>query len=214
MALYQSQNKMFGNISVPLTRCVGPMAGYGSNGGTLNLNSSYVSFTPIYTNTPRVITTLQFLIVTAATSTGSPLIQFAIYNCKNDTLAPSTQISGTLTTGIDPTTTGVKTTTFSPTWILPKGLSFVGMNNRATVSNNTCFARGFDGTGREGALLGSLGAGWDGTTPTTNFGNTGMPFFNAGENAALLSDYTSSIMSYTTVGASRIDSSYLGVFLK
>lgn len=214
MALYQRQNNMFGNISVPLDRCIGPMVGYSSNAGSLSLVSTFVSFTPIYTNTPRVITTLRFNILTGATATGSPLIQFAVYNCKNETLAPSTQISGTLTTGIDPTTTGIKITTFSPTWILPKGLSFIGMNIRATTDNNTCSVRGMDGVGRELCLVGSFGSGWDGTTPTTTYAATGSPYFFSGNNAALLSDYSSSTMSYSTVGASRTDSSFPSVFLK
>jgi hypothetical protein len=190
------------------------MAGYGSSAGSLSMVSTYVSFTPIYTNTPREITTLKIEVVTAATSTGSPLIQFAMYNCKNNTLSPSTQISGTYTAGINPTTTGVKTTTFSPTWVLPKGLSFFGMNIKCTADNNTCYVRGLDGSGRENTLLGSIGSGFDGTNPNNTYASAALPYFYSGNNVTLLSDYSSSSMYYSDVGASRTETSYVSVFLK
>ena len=214
MALYQVKDKIFGDLAVPTTRCVGPIAAYGSNANALNLISSYASFTPIYTNTPRVVTTIQFLVTNAATSTGTPLIQFAMYLCRPNQLAPSTQIPNTFTQGIVPTTTGVKTTTFSPTFVLPKGISFFGMNIKATADNNTCSVRGFDGSGREGGLLGSIGAGFDGSSPTTQFSISGIPYISIGNNTNLLSDYTSTSVDYSNIGNARPDSSYVGVFLK
>jgi len=214
MPIYYARDKIFGNLAVPSSRCVGPMAAYGSNATGLFLVSSYVSFTPIYTNTARTITTLEFLVSTAATATGTPLIQTAIYNCKPNQLAPGTQIANTLTTGIDPTTTGVKTITFSPTWTLPKGISFFAMNIKATASNNTCYVRGYDGSGREGGLLGNIGAGWPGTNPTNQYNNAGVPYIFIGENANLSSDYTATTTEYAGVGGSATHAAYVGVFLK
>lgn len=214
MPLFQAKDKVFGDLTVPSTRCVGPMAAYGSNANGLFLVSTYVSFTPIYTNTPKTITTLQFLVTTQATSTGSPLIQIAMYNCRPNQLAPSTRIANTLTTGIDPTTTGLKTITFSPTWVLPKGISFFGMNIKTTADNNTCYVRGWDGFGREGGLLGSIGAGFDGTTPTTQYNNAGIPYIFVGNNADLSADYSSTSIDYAGVGGANTSASYVGVFLK
>jgi hypothetical protein len=214
MALFQAKDKLFGDLTVPSTRCVGPMAAYGSNANGIFLVSSYASFTPIYTNTARVITTLKIEVTTAATSTGTPLIQLAIYNCRPNQLAPSTRIANTLTQGIDGTTTGVKTITFSPTWVLPKGISFLGMNNKGTADNNTCYVRGWDGVGREGGLLGNIGAGWDGTSPTTQYSIAGIPYIFIGNNVDLSADYTSTSIDYSNIGTGRTDTSYVGVFLK
>ena len=214
MALFQAKDKLFGDLAVPSTRCVAPMAAYGSCGSTLTLNSSYVSLTPIYTNTPKIITTALFNITTLATSTGSPLIQIAFYNCMPNQLAPSTRIDNTFTQGIIPTTTGVKTVTFSPTWILPKGITFFAMNIKASSSNNTCGVRGYDGTGREGGLLGSIGAGFDGTSPTNNFAQAGVPYIFIGENVNLASQYTSADVTYNITGSGTTDRSYVGIFLK
>lgn len=214
MPLAQAKDKLFGDLVVPSTRCVGAFGSYGSNANSLSMISSWVSFTPIYTNVPRTVTTLQFLVTNAATSTGTPLIQFAMYNCRSNQLAPSTQISNTLTTGIDPTTTGIKTTTFSTSWVLPKGLSFFGLNIRATSSNNTCSVRGYDGSGRHGSFIGNIGSGWDGTSPTTQFSQAGIPLIIIGENTALSSDYSSATIDYSNTGGDRTDIAYVGVFLK
>lgn len=214
MALYSARNKLFGDLAVPSNRCIGPMAAYGSNANPLGMISTYLSFTPIYTNVPRTITTLKFEVTTAATSTGTPLIQIAMYNCRSDQLAPSTQIANTLTTGIVPTTTGVKTITFSPTWVLPKGISFFAMNIKATADNNTCYVRGMDGSGRSGIFLGNIGAGWDGTNPTAQYTIAAPPYIFIGNNVALASDYSSTTMDYSTIGADRPDTNYVGVFLK
>jgi hypothetical protein len=214
MPLIQAKDKIFGDLAVPPDRCIAPLVAYGSNSTGLFCVSSYVAFTPIYTNVPRTITTLQFIVTTAATSTGTPSIQIAMYNCRPNRLAPSTRIENTLTTGIVATTTGVKTITFSPTWILPKGITFFGMNVRATSSNNTCYVRGFEGTGRQGALLGNIGAGFDGTNPTNQYTQAGVPYIMIGENVALSSDYSSSAIEYSSTGADRADTNYIGVFLK
>jgi hypothetical protein len=214
MPLIQAKDKIFGDLAVPSSRHIGPFGPYGSNANGLNMISSYASFTPIYTNIPRTITTLQFIITNAATTTGTPLLQFAIYNCRQNQFAPSTRISNTSTTGIDPTTTGVKTTTFSTSWILPKGISLFGLNIRATSSNNTCSIRGYDGSGRHGSFIGNIGAGWDGTSPTNQFTQAGIPYIFIGENAALSSDYSSTAIEYSNTGADRTDTAYVGVFLK
>lgn len=214
MPLSQAKDKIFGDLAVPSSRCVAPLVAYGSNANALTLISSYASFTPIYTNIPRTITTLQFIVTAAASATGSPSIQIAMYNCRPNQLAPSTRIENTLTTGIVATTTGVKTVTFSPTWVLPKGITFFSINAKATQSNNTCSIRGFDGTGREGAFLGNIGAGFDGTNPTNQFSQAGIPFIIIGENTDLSSDYSSTGINFSINGASRTDASYPGVFLK
>jgi hypothetical protein len=214
MPLAQAKDKIFGDLTVPSDRHIAPLVAYGSSASALSMISSYASFTPIYTNAPRTITTLQFIVTTAASATGTPSIQIAMYNCRPNQLAPSTRIENTLTTGIVATTTGVKTVTFSPTWILPKGITFFSINVKATSSNNTCNIRGFDGTGREGALLGSIGAGFDGTNPTNQFSQAGVPFIVIGENTDLASDYSSTGINFSATGTSRVDTSYPGVFLK
>jgi hypothetical protein len=214
MPLVQAKDKIFGDIAVPSDRCVAPLVAYGSSANAQTLNSSYASFTPIYTNVPKTITTLQFIVTGAATATGTPSIQIAMYNCRPNQLAPSTRIENTLTTGIVATSTGVKTVTFSPTWILPKGITFFGMNIKATSSNNTCTVRGFDGTGRGTAFLGNIGAGFDGTNPTNQFAQAGVPFIIIGENTDLSSDYSSTSISFNITGADQTNANYVGVFLK
>jgi len=214
MPLMQAKDKIFGDLAVPAARSVGAMATYGSNANPLALISTYVSFTPIYTNIPREVTTIKFEVTTASSSTGTPSIQIAMYNCRSNQLAPSTRIENTFTQGIVSTTTGVKTITFSPTWVLPKGISFFAMYIKATADNNTCYARGFDGSGREGGLLGSIGAGWDGSNPTTQYSIAGIPYIFIGNNTNLSTDYTSSNTEYSNTGSSRTDCSYAGVFLK
>lgn len=214
MPLAQAKDKIFGNLAVPSDRCVGPLVAYGSSANALTLISSYASFTPIYTNVPKVITTLQFIVTTGATNTGTPSIQIAMYNCRPNQLAPSTRIENTLATGIEATTTGVKTVTFSPTWVLPKGITFFSINIKATSSNNTCKIRGFDGTGRQGAFLGNIGAGFDGTSPTNQHAQAGVPFIQIGENTDLSSDYSSTGLLFSNTGQDRSDSNYVGVFLK
>ena len=214
MPLFQAKDKLFGDLAVPSARSVGALAAYGSNANPLTLISSYASFTPIFTNTPRVVTTIKFEVTTASSSTGTPSIQIAMYNCRPNQLAPSTQIANTFTQGIVSTTTGVKTITFSPTWVLPKGISFFAMNIKATADNNTCNVRGFDGSGREGALLGSIGAGWDGSSPTSQYSISGIPYIPIGNNTNLSSDYSSTSIQYSNIGAARPDTSYVGVFLK
>lgn len=214
MALFQAKDKIFGDLAVPSDRCVAPLVAYGSSANALTLISAYASFTPIYTNVPRTITTLQFIVTGAATSTGTPALQIAMYNCRTSQLAPSTQIANTLTTGIVATTTGVKTVTFSPTWVLPKGISFFALNIKATSSNNTCTVRGFDGTGRQGGFLGNIGAGFDGTNPTNQYSQAGIPYINIGENGSLPSNLSSATIEFSPTGADRTDANYVGVFLK
>ena len=214
MPLVQAKDKIFGDLAVPSDRHIAPLVAYGSSANALTIISSYASFTPIYTNAPRTITTLQFIVTTAASATGTPSIQIAMYNCRPNQLAPSTRIENTLTTGIVATSTGVKTVTFSPTWILPKGITFFSINVRASSSNNTCNIRGFDGTGRQGALIGNIGAGFDGTNPTNQYSQAGVPYITIGENVALSSDYSSATIEYSGTGADRADTNYVGVFLK
>lgn len=214
MPLIQAKDKIFGDLAVPSDRCVAPLAAYGSSANACSIISSYAAFSPIYTNVPKVITTLQFIVTTAASATGTPSIQIAMYNCRPNQLAPSTRIENTHTTGIVATTTGVKTVTFSPTWVLPKGITFFAINVKATSSNNTCNVRGFDGTGRQGAFLGNIGAGFDGTNPTNQFSQAGIPYIIIGENTDLSSDYSSTGVSFSATGADRADTNYVGVFLK
>jgi hypothetical protein len=214
MPLAQAKDKIFGDLAVPSGRHIAPLVAYGSSANAIGLISSYASFTPIYTNAPRTITTLQFIVTTASSSTGTPSIQIAMYNCRPNQLAPSTRIENTLTSGIVSTSTGVKTITFSPTWVLPKGITFFSINLRAASSNNTCNIRGFDGTGRQGALLGNIGAGFDGTNPTNSFSQAGVPYINIGENATLSSDFSSATIEFSGTGADRADTNYVGVFLK
>ena len=199
---------LFNKLQVPSDRYIGPLVAYGGAGGTRTLISFYVYFVPVYSNANRSISEIVFQVTTASGATGTPTMEVALYNCSSTSGLPTTRIADSLKTGIDPTTTGVKTSTFSPAFTMPAGVSFVGIKVKATASNNNTVVRSMEGNGRENAFFSSIANGWP-ANPTTSFYGTSVPFFIAGDNVSLASDYTSSSFSYEVFG-----SNFVAVFLK
>jgi hypothetical protein len=199
---------LFNKLQVPSDRYIGPLVAYGGAGSTRTLNSFYVYFIPVYSNGNRSISEVVFQVTTASGATGTPTIELALYNCSSTSGLPTTRITDSLKTGIDPTTTGVKTSTFSPAFTMPAGISFVGIKVKPTVSNNATGVRAMDGTGRESAFFSAIANGWP-TNPTSSSYAATVPYFIAGDNVGLAADYTSSSFSYQNFGES-----FIAVFLK
>ena len=190
---------LFNKLEVPINRYIGPLVAYGVAGATRNLNSYYVYFAPFYSNSNRSISEVVFEVTTASGATGSPTIEIALYNCSTTTGLPTTQVTNSLKTGISPTSTGVKTSTYSPSFTMPAGISFMGIKVKASPANSNTFIRSFDGNGRESSFFSSIANGHS-SNPTGNFNGSSVPQFLAGDNASLASDYTSSSFNYATQG--------------
>lgn len=199
---------LFNKLQVPSDRYIGPLVAYGVAGSTRTLNSFYVFFVPVYSNGSRSISEIVFQVTTASGATGTPTMEIALYNCSATSGLPTTQVTNSLKTGIDPTTTGVKTSTYSPAFTMPAGVSFVGIKVKPTVSNNATGVRAMEGNGRENAFFSSIANGWS-ANPTTNFYGSSVPYFIAGDNVGLASDYTSSSFAYEVFGVS-----FVAIFLK
>jgi len=199
---------LFNKLQVPSDRYIGPLVAYGGAGSTRTLNSFYVYFIPVYSNGNRSISEIVFQVTTASGATGTPTMEVALYNCSSASGLPTTRVTDSLKTGIDPTTTGVKTLTFSPAFTMPAGISFVGIKVKPTVSNNATGVRAMDGTGRESAFFSAIANGWP-TNPTSASYAATVPYFIAGDNVGLAADYTSSSFSYQNFGES-----FIAVFLK
>ena len=91
---------------------------------------------------------------------------------------------------------------------MPAGVSFVGIKVKPTVSNNATGVRAMDGTGRESAFFSAIANGWP-TNPTSSSYAATVPYFLAGDNVGLASDYTSSSFAYANFGES-----FVAIFLK
>jgi hypothetical protein len=199
---------LFNKLQVPSDRFIGPLVAYGGAGSTRAVGSFTVLFTPIYSNGSRSISQVVFQVTTASGATGSPTMELAMYNSGSSGF-PTTRISDSLKTGIDPTTTGVKTLSYSPSFTIPAGISWCGIKVKTDgATNNNTRVRSMDGTGREAAFLASIGFGWP-NNPTTNNYASSTPISGVGEATALASDYTSASFQYETFGAE-----YIAVFLK
>jgi len=199
---------LFNKLQVPSNRYIGPLVAYGGAGSTRTLNSFYVYFIPVYSNANRSISEIVFEVTTASGATGTPTMEIALYNCSSTTGLPTTQVTNSLKTGISPTSTGVKTSTYSPAFTMPAGISFVGIKVKPTVNNNATGVRSMDGNGRENAFFSSVANGWS-ANPTSSYYGTSVPYFIAGDNVGLASDYTSSSFDYEVYG-----SNFVAVFLK
>ena len=199
---------LFNKLQVPSDRYIGPLVAYGVAGSTRSLVSFYVYFVPVYSNGNRSISEVVFQVTTASGATGTPTMEVALYNCSTTTGLPTTRVADSLKTGIDPTATGVKTSTYSPAFTMPAGISFVGIKVKATASNNNTGVRAMEGTGRENAFFSSIANGWP-ANPTTNFYGSSVPYIGPGDNVGLASDYTSAIFAYQQFGEP-----FVAVFLK
>ena len=199
---------LFNKLQVPSDRYIGPLVAYGGAGGTRTLVSFYVYFVPVYSNASRSISEIVFEVTTASGATGTPTMEVALYNCSATSGLPTTQVTNSLKTGISPTTTGVKTSTYSPAFTMPSGVSFVGIKVKATSANNATGVRAMDGSGRENSFFSSIANGWP-TNPTTNNYGCAVPYVSAGDNVGLASDYTSASFTYAVFGEP-----FVAVFLK
>jgi len=199
---------LFNKLQVPSDRYIGPLVAYGGAGSTRTLVSFYVYFVPVYSNGNRSISEIVFQVTTASGATGTPTMEVALYNCSTTTGLPTTRITDSLKTAIDPTSTGVKTSTFSPSFTMPSGVSFVGIKVKATSANNATGVRSMDGTGRESAFFSSIANGWPTNPTTSNYAST-VPYAAAGDNVGLASDYTSASFAYAVFGEP-----FVAVFLK
>jgi hypothetical protein len=199
---------LFNKLQVPSNRYIGPLVAYGVAGGTRTLNSFYVYFVPVYSNGNRSISEIVFEVTTASGATGTPTMEIALYNCSSTSGLPTTQITNSLKTGISPTTTGVKTSTYSPAFTMPSGVSFVGIKVKPTVSNNATAVRSMEGNGRESAFFSAIANGFP-ANPTSSFYAASVPYIIAGDNVGLASDYTSTSFDYDVYGTN-----FVAVFLK
>lgn len=199
---------LFNNFEVPSSRYLGPLVAYGGNGSTRAVGSFTAIFTPIYSNKSRSISEIKIEVTTASGATGSPTTEVAMFNCDSSGF-PTTRISNSLTVGIDQTTTGVKTLTYSPSFTIPAGISWFGIKvkTNGTTNNNTRF-RSMDGVGRESSFLGAIAFGFS-NNPTTSSYAFGMPQIGVGEATALASDYTGVNWTYPVFGGE-----FISVFLK
>lgn len=199
---------LFNKLQVPSARYIGPLVAYGGAGGTRQVGSFTVIFVPIYSNGSRSISEVVFQVTTASGATGSPTMELAMYNSGSSGF-PTTRISDSLKTGIDPTTTGVKTLSYSPSFTIPAGISWCGIKVKTDgATNNNTRVRSMDGTGRESAFLASVGFGWSNNPTTSNYASS-TPQIGVGEATALASDYTSTNWEYAAFGME-----YVAVFLK
>ena len=199
---------LFNKLQVPSDRYIGPLVAYGGAGSTRSLQSFNVYLVPVYSNANRIISEIVFQVTTASGATGTPTVEVALYNCSTTSGLPTTRIADSLKTGIDPTTIGVKTLTYSPTFVMPAGVSFVAIKVKATATNNATNVRSMDGTGRESAFFSAIANGWPASPTTSNYAAT-VPFISVGDNVALASDYTSSSFLYANFGEP-----FVAIFLK
>lgn len=198
---------LFNNFEIPSARYIGPLVGYGGAGGTKTLVSFYVYFVPVYSNKSRSISEIVIQVTTASGATGAPTIELAAYNINSNGF-PTTRITNSLVTGIDAQTTGVKTSTLSPAFTLPAGVSMIGIKVKASSGNNNTAVRSMDGSGRENSFIASVAFGWPASPTTSNY-NCGVPYISVGDNVALSSDYTGSSFLYDNFGGN-----FVAVFLK
>jgi len=198
---------LFNNFEIPSARYIGPLVGYGGAGGTRTLGSFNVYFVPVYSNKSRSISEIVIQVTTASGATGTPTIELAAYNIDSNGF-PTTRITNSLVTGIDAQTTGVKTSTLSPAFTLPAGVSMIGIKVKASSGNNNTAVRTMDGSGRENSFVASVAFGWPASPTTSNY-NCAVPFITVGDNVALASTYVGSSFSYSVFGEN-----FVAVFLK
>jgi hypothetical protein len=190
----------FTNTSVPSGRYIGPFCAYGRCDQTNSLNSYYKGWAVYFLGLPRVITTAKFEVVSAMTSTGSPLIQLAAYYPTNVSgeVRVGKQIPNSLATGIDPTTTGVKTVTFTTPWQAPSGLFFILIKAVASVGNSTGTIRSFNqNSGQTDYIWAQFMGGFNASNPTNLYATPAFPEPDSfGNSQELLADYTNTAVYY------------------
>jgi len=187
--LTKAGNKIFGNISVQSPQLIPPVIGYGSLDGTINLNSYYAYVLPFWTNTSKIISTVSYEVVTAATQTNTPTLEISAYQSHSNFLQPTTQITNSYISGISTASTGVKSVSFSSSWILPVGLSLLVVKTyTANGAGNSDFTlRSFNE--RSQALVGQF---YGYASAILAFGIPCWPQLYPGNAVHLATDLTSS----------------------
>lgn len=199
MAIFRSIPS-FTNTSVPSDRFIGPFLAHGRCDATNNLNTFYIGFATYFLNSPKTISTAKFEVVSAMTSTGSPLIQLAFYYPANvnGQVRVGVQIPNSLATGIDPTSTGVKTVSYGTSWQAPSGIFFGLIKATASQANSTGTIRSFNiQSGTNDYLFTQFMGGFPSATPTAQFGTPAFPVpSSVGNSQNLLTDYTNTSVDY------------------
>jgi hypothetical protein len=217
MSLYKSIPS-FTNTSVPSDRFTGPFIPWGRCDQTNGLYNYYAGWATYFLNSPKTISTAKFEVVTAMTNTGTaPVIQLAFYYPANVSgqVRVGVQIPNSLATGIIATTTGVKTISYSPSWQAPRGIFFALIKSTGSADNNTGTIRSFNtNSGAAESILTQFMGGFSSSTPTSIYGTPAFPVPSSfGLTQDLLTDYTSTGVTYNTYTGSNIPSANSGIFI-
>jgi hypothetical protein len=211
MAIFRSIPS-FTNTSVPSDRYIGPFMAHGRCDATNGMNTFYSGFATYFLNSPKTISTAKFEVVSAMTSTGTPLVQLAFYYPANvnGQVKVGVQIPNSLATGIDPTTTGVKTVSYGTSWQAPSGIFFALIKATASQANSSGTIRSFNiNSGQNDYIFSQFMGGFSSATPTTQFSTPAFPFPSSyGNSQNLLSDYTNTSVDYfSAIGTNQPASS-------
>jgi hypothetical protein len=189
MAIYKAGNKIFGNISVQSANVISPIIGYGRLDDIISMNSYYAYVLPFWTNVAKTIATVTYEVTTAATQTNTPTLELAAYQSHSDYVQPTKQIANSYVSGISTASTGVKSASFSASWILPVGLTLLVVKTfTANYNGNFDFGiRSFNQNAQ--ALLGQF-IGF--ATPISQYSSAPYVQLYPGNGVHLASDLTSS----------------------
>jgi len=185
--------------NIPSDRYIGPFQATGSAEYTVSLYNYYTSMAVYYLPNSRSITESKIQVITGMTNTNSPQIQYGAYNLivSSNVIRIGARIANSYVTGIDATTTGVKTTTHSPSWTAPRGLFCILLKSKSSTLNNSGTLRSFANNGRETYLAAQFLGGFNDSSPTTQFSMPQFPFPEYfGNNVDLKSDYSTTNIYY------------------
>jgi hypothetical protein len=164
------------------------------------MNAFYNGFATYFLNSPKTISTAKFEVVSAMTSTGTPLVQLAFYYPANvdGQVRVGVQIPNSSATGIDPTTTGVKTVSYGTSWQAPRGIFFALIKVTASLTNTSGSIRSFNAnSGTNDYIFSQFMGGFPSATPTAQFGTPAFPYPSSyGNSQNLLTDYTNTSVDY------------------
>lgn len=186
--LTKAGNKIFGNISVKSANLISPVIGYGRLDDAISMNTFYAYVLPFWTNEAKTITTVRYEVTTAATQTNTPTLQIAAYQSRPDYVQPTTQISNTYISGISTASTGVKSASFSSSWILPVGLTLLVVKTYVASGSNSDFGiRSFNQQSQ--VFFGQFGGGF--LSPAAQFNTAGWIQLGIGNTTNLSTDLSS-----------------------
>jgi hypothetical protein len=192
----------FTNTSVPSDRYIGPFIAHGRCDRTNTLYNYYTNYGTYFLNSPKTITTAKFEIITAMTNTGTPVIQVAFYYpaIVNGQVRLGVQIPNSLSTGIDATTTGVKTVSYGTSWQAPRGIFFMALKATGSTLNNSGTIRSFSiDSGTNDYIFSQFMGGFPSATPTALYGTPAFPVPDSfGNTQNLLTDFTNTSVVYET----------------